>query len=118
MPVGWPFSDGAGEASHMIGSSDESAVVTHIDVVRADDVVDGKRGVYIKLDIEGAEMAALRGMPRLLASDPIVAVSIYHKPDDLWEIPLYLMQGRAEASFRIRQHGHHGFDTVLYMAPK
>ena len=112
------FSDGVGEASHMIGSSDESTGGTYVDVVRADDVVGEKRGVYIKLDIEGAEMAALRGMPRLLTSDPIVAVSIYHKPGDLWEIPLWLMQGRMDASFRIRQHGHHGFDTVLYMVPK
>lgn len=112
------FSDGEGEASHMISSPDRATMVTHVDIVRADDFITEKPGLYIKLDIEGAEMAALQGMPKLLSSKPILAVSIYHKPFDLWEIPLYLMRCCSGSEFRMRQHGHHGFDTVLYMFPK
>lgn len=112
------FAEGGGEASHLIADSGIQSEAAHVDVVCMDAAIKRVGNVYIKLDIEGAEMEALRGMPRLLESNPLIAVSIYHKPNDLWEIPLYLMKRAAPAKLRIRQHGHHGFDTVLYVTPK
>ena len=109
------FSNGGGAASRIM-TIDASA--TAVNVVRADDVMNRDGCVYIKLDVEGAELAALRGMERLLTQKPTLAVSIYHRPQDLWEIPLYLMQRQEGAEFYIRQHGYHGFDTVLYVVPK
>ena len=43
------------------------AETTEVDVVRADELLDGPVDV-VKLDVEGAEVAALRGMERLLTS--------------------------------------------------
>ena len=111
------FADGEGETSHLIAVASGEPGTTWIDVMRLDDAIDRKTDVYVKLDIEGAEMAALRGMPRLLMSSPTLAVSIYHKPNDLWEVALYLRKEAPKANFRIRQYNHHGFDTVLYVSP-
>ena len=70
---------------------------------------------YIKLDIEGAEMAALKGAERTVESfKPKLAICIYHKPNDLWEIPAYLMERYPFYDFYIRHHSMADTGTVLY----
>jgi hypothetical protein len=54
-------------------------------------------------------------MAELLARHtPRLAVAIYHKPTDLWSIALKVKSMFPGTSFAIRQHGHNGYDTVLY----
>jgi FkbM family methyltransferase len=70
---------------------------------------------YIKMDIEGAEMDALHGAIKLLKKRrPSLAISAYHKPEDLWLIGLWLDGLDLGYKFAIRQYGHQCFDTVLY----
>jgi FkbM family methyltransferase len=70
---------------------------------------------YIKMDIEGAEMDALQGSLEILNRHrPNLAISAYHKPDDLWQIGLWLDGLDLDYRFAIRQYGHQCFDTVLY----
>jgi hypothetical protein len=70
---------------------------------------------YIKMDIEGAEMDALRGSLEVLKRNkPSLAISAYHKPEDLWEIGLWLDGLDLGYKFALRQYGHQCFDTVLY----
>jgi FkbM family methyltransferase len=46
---------------------------------------------FIKLDIEGFELKALKGAAATLnLHRPRLAVSLYHKPEDFFEIPLFL----------------------------
>ena len=46
---------------------------------------------FIKLDIEGAEMECLRGgADSIRKFHPKLAVSLYHKDSDFWEIPNYI----------------------------
>ncbi|MDR1720023.1 MAG: FkbM family methyltransferase [Dysgonamonadaceae bacterium] len=69
---------------------------------------------YIKLDIEGSEMKALEGMKETIATfKPKLAICIYHRPADLWEIPLYIHRLNPDYKLYIRQH-HHIFETVFY----
>ena len=43
------------------------------------------------MDIEGAEYDALLGLESIIQRDrPHLAVSVYHKPDDMWKIGLWL----------------------------
>lgn len=91
----------------------ESAIA----VMRLDDVIRRSGDIYVKLDIEGAEIAALQGMRRLLSQRPTLAVSLYHRPSDLWDIPRVIGELYERPRLRLRQHGHHGFDTVLYVTP-
>lgn len=113
------FVEGDGEASRVVGTQEAGADVpwTDVDVVRLDDTVHRTGDVYVKLDIEGAERDALQGMAELLARRPTIAVSVYHRPTDLWEIPRAIAALYDRPRFRLRQHGHHGFDTVLYVTP-
>jgi FkbM family methyltransferase len=46
---------------------------------------------FIKLDVEGSEVDALLGAQRSISIfQPKLAISVYHKPDDLFEIPLLI----------------------------
>jgi len=46
---------------------------------------------FIKLDVEGAELNALRGAVRRIEADrPKLAVSIYHRDEDFVEIPAWI----------------------------
>ena len=70
---------------------------------------------YVKMDIEGAELDALHGMEKMIKSDkPKLAISIYHKPEDLWEIPLYIYKLVPEYKFILRHHHHRIHETILY----
>lgn len=75
-----------------------------------------KEATYIKMDIEGSELNALRGANKLIkSSKPKMAICIYHRPSDLWEIPLYLHSLVPEYKMHIRHHGNVYYDTVLYV---
>jgi FkbM family methyltransferase len=74
---------------------------------------------YIKLDIEGAEQEALKGMKDTITKyKPKLAVCLYHLPDDIWKIPLYLNQLNPDYHLYIRPHvtGLEGM-TVCYAIP-
>ena len=110
------FSDGEGAGSHITTSIDASG---HIRVVALDEVAPDLIPTFVKLDVEGAEADALMGMKDILtASRPSCAISIYHKPSDLWELPKLMGKLMGAADFHIRQHGYNGFDTVLYVRPR
>nr|WP_246733300.1 FkbM family methyltransferase [Methylobacterium sp. BTF04] len=114
------FEEGHGAASRIApptGIAWAGGSTTELAVVRLDDTIRRAGDIYVKLDIEGAEIDALQGMSRLLAQRPTLAVSLYHRPADLWEIPRLITALYDRPRFRLRQHGHHGFDTVLYVMP-
>lgn len=47
---------------------------------------------YIKYDVEGAEYEALIGSKKLIAQYPELTVSAYHRPEDLYRLPLLLKE--------------------------
>lgn len=108
------FADGGADASRAAADQDGSGGVM-VQIVRVDDVVQARRIDLVKLDIEGFEVAAIDGMADLLRRHtPRLAVAIYHKPADLWEIAFKLHAMFPAARFAMRQHGYNGYDTVLY----
>lgn len=84
-----------------------------------DSVLYGARPNYLKLDVEGAELQALKGAQKIIQTyTPQLAVCVYHKPADLWELPLYIHSLNPDYDFYLRVHGHMGLSTVLYCIPK
>lgn len=69
----------------------------------------------IKLDIEGAELAALHGASSVIRRDlPRLVICLYHKPADLYEIPLYIHDLDPRYEMHVA-HSSAGFtDTILY----
>ncbi|MDE8350052.1 MAG: FkbM family methyltransferase [Acidocella sp.] len=102
-----------GAASHMVAKDSVEAMT--LACVALDDVLHGFKADYIKLDIEGAEIAALHGMIEMItASQPCLAVSAYHQPDHLALVVERLAVLAPYAKLHIRQHGENAFDTVVY----
>jgi len=70
---------------------------------------------FVKMDVEGAELDALKGMEEMLKRDmPKLAISVYHKLEDLWEIPLFLKSVIPQYEFSLRHHRDGMAETVLY----
>lgn len=80
-----------------------------------DKVCEQDKVSFIKMDIEGAEVEALRGAYQtIIENKPQLAICIYHKPDDIYEIPFLLKEWVPEYKFYIRHHSDNFTETVLY----
>lgn len=70
---------------------------------------------FIKMDIEGHEQKALLGAKNIIIKHkPKLAICVYHKPDDLINIPLLLSEWVPEYKFYLRHHNRFWYETVLY----
>ena len=94
--------------------------VETVQAVRISDLVATTKINYVKMDIEGAEFEALLGLEDVLKRDiPHLAVCVYHRPDDIWKIGLWLKNLMGESySFHLRIYSNQTFETVLYAIPK
>lgn len=105
---------GDGEDFHMNSSSGEVKVAA----AALDDVLGNVQVDLLKLDIEGGEADALRGASTIIReSAPIVMVSAYHRPEDLWVLPSLLLSISPNYKLYFRQHCYNSFDLVLYAIP-
>ena len=85
-----------------------------VPAVALDDVISG-RVTFIKMDIEGSELEALKGARRIISGQkPRLAISIYHKPMDFLLIPEYILSLVPEYKMAIRHYGADALETVLY----
>lgn len=88
-------------------------------VTTLDDVVGQGRVSYIKMNIEGAEIDALHGGERLIRREhPKLALSVYHRPSDLWRIPEIVENFSSDYRLHLRQHDGGIIETVLYALHK
>lgn len=68
----------------------------------------------IKMDIEGAEQAALRGCKRHIQEDhPTLLLSVYHNHEDIWKIPRMIEEMCPGYQFYLRYHGGNLFPTEV-----
>lgn len=74
---------------------------------------------FIKFDVEGFELDALKGAVNTIRNyRPVIAVSVYHKPCDIWEIPEYLHNIYPEADLYLRIGNDSFHDTICYAVPQ
>lgn len=86
-----------------------------VDIYSLDEYLDKKQVTFIKADIEGYELEMLKGSEYIIKQyKPKLAISIYHKPDDILEIITYLKKIVPEYKIAIRHHAPILVDTVLY----
>ena len=88
-----------------------------IDVVRLDDLIKDEV-TYIKLDVEGSELEALKGAKDIICKyKPKLAVCVYHNIEDIYNIPKYIYELGLPYKYYLRHHGREPNlqdETVFY----
>ena len=105
------LSGGAG--SHVSETGDQEVHIVSLDEDIREPIS------FIKMDIEGFELDALEGAKNhIILEKPKLAICVYHKPDDLWKIPEYILQLDHSYRLYLRQYkygdGQNPWESVLY----
>jgi len=94
----------------------------HVDTVTIDTFVEQmkiERVDFIKMDIEGAEMNALKGARKTIERfGPKLAITVYHKPEDLFTIPQLMKSIRPDYDLYLDHFTTGATETVLFAVPR
>ena len=113
-----------------VGERDEDLVFAHqgghggqvgtasvgdtVPVRRLDGLLDAEP-TLIKMDVEGAELSALKGAKEFITSSkPKLAISAYHRSTDLLDIVDFVLAIRPDYTVGLRHHTEERWDTCLY----
>lgn len=113
------LSDKQGQQSFLSGKGEMSNFSTEgnytINMNFLDNVASDMEIGYIKMDIEGFEKQALIGAKKIIAEQkPALGISVYHKREDIWEIPKLILSLHSDYRFFLRHYSLGVIDTVLY----
>jgi len=97
-------------------TNDPAGAVSALNIKRIDDIsLDYKGAVYIKMDIEGSELSALKGAVNTIKTyHPFLAICLYHRKNDLLEIPSFIESLGLPYDYYLRG----GYHTILWAIPK
>jgi FkbM family methyltransferase len=103
------FAAGGGHGSAVSQSGTVSVAAKPIDGIVAD------RVTALKLDIEGAESAALAGAAQQIRENrPGLAIAAYHRPSDIFDLPHQIAELAPSYRLFLRHHTNWSYDTMLY----
>lgn len=104
------FENGAGSGSRIDNQGSMNVPLATLDASVGD-----ARVTFIKMDIEGAELAALHGAAATIQRcHPKLAICLYHKPEDILEIPSYILSLDKSYRLYLRHYALQPAETVLY----
>lgn len=111
------YVEGVGPGAH-ITPDPKSDGAMQVETLTIDDLLLQKgldRIDFIKMDIEGAELEALKGAESAIRMfRPKLAISIYHRLPDFWEIPQWIEGLGLGYRFHLRHFTVHAEETVLF----
>lgn len=82
---------------------------------KIDEIVGNEQVTFIKMDVEGSELKALEGAKETIRRNkPKLAISVYHKYEDIIDIPLEILSIMPEYNFYLRHYSTESWETVLY----
>ena len=112
--------DGSGNRNSTLisGSSlpvGKDAKTVEVDADSLDSVLMGEGVDYIKYDVEGSEREAIEGSRKTIENySPALLISLYHRSEDIFELPLLIHQRYPEYKLYIRRREYiPAWDTVL-----
>lgn len=109
------FCSEATGGSRVSDSGTSSIEVDKIDNLISHDI----KVTMIKMDLEGVELEALKGAKAIIKKHkPKLAIAVYHKIDDLIELPKYIQSIVADYNFYLRAQCFDSVDVILYAIPK
>jgi FkbM family methyltransferase len=96
--------------------SDTGSIIIEADAI---DNVIHERVTYIKMDIEGSEAIAIEGATQtILKYHPRLAICVYHKVNDLIDIPNQVLAIRNDYDIFLRHYTEGVVETVMFFIPK
>ena len=109
-----PYDESRKDANNLTGLGN-NIFNNYAEVDALDHVLKETPVSYIKMDIEGAELQALRGAADIIHKQkPKLAISMYHKLEDLWTLPLYIKELNPGYKLYLRTHTWLDQDIVCY----
>lgn len=97
-----------------VGSKSGEGDAESIEVVSVDEDINEKI-TFLKFDVEGMELEALKGAKRHICEDaPILVICLYHKKKDIPELVNYVKSLNPNYKLYIRHYSVAHWDTVLY----
>ena len=70
----------------------------------------------VKMDIEGSEVSALKGMKKHIENDmPDLLISVYHRNEDLINIPKIIDEFNSNYKFYLRSHSGEAYPTEIVL---
>ena len=86
-----------------------------IRIYSIDEILNGEKATFIKMDIEGSELAALKGAQATIKKyRPKLAICVYHKKEDIWGIASYILSLHKDYRLYFRHYSLGAGETVLY----
>jgi len=105
------FAQGLEGSSKVMEDSLEFVQATSLDVY----FKDKQPPTFIKMDIEGAEKQALIGAKDIISKNCAkLAICVYHKPEDIYELPQIMKLYSNKYRFFLRHYTNHNGETVMY----
>ena len=96
-------------------SSDAPNEPGTVKALALDDYLAGRPATFIKADIEGGEMNMLKGARHTIVQyRPKLALSVYHNPQDLFEICEYVNGLVPDYKMAFRHHSRSLMESTLY----
>jgi hypothetical protein len=84
-----------------------------------DNILFDIKPTFIKMDIEGSKLDALKGARSVIKKNlPVLAVCLYYKQEHLWQIPIYIKSLYEDYSLFLKRYSDECWDTILYAVPK
>ena len=94
-----------------LSSVGEEVVIT----TTLDNLLGGTNPTFMKFDIEGEELDAVRGSSVTISeSKPSLALAAYHKPADFWRLPQLALELCPDYEIRLRHYGETLYETIMY----
>ncbi len=102
-------------SSNNLYNIEDKEKLSTIDVYSLDKYLKGKKITFLKADVEGFELQMLKGAKDTIEKyKPKLAMSVYHRPCDLFEIAMYIKGIVPEYKVELRHHSSKLMETVMY----
>ncbi len=106
------------EASGSVSSHVTAAGGYEVRSLPLDDVLADFGASLIKMDIEGSEADALRGAANIIRAHlPVLSICLYHRQEDLWQIPLLIASLSDQYRLFLRRHSDDCWEQICHAIP-
>lgn len=109
-------SGGRSSGSATGGSKYGRGRVLPVKAMKVDTLLEGKKATLLKFDVEGSEREALEGAAATISKyRPKIILSLYHRTEDLLELPLKIREMNSGYKMYLRHHPYiPAWDVNLY----